>query len=98
MDAATAISTVESKYEFSFKDKQLESLKCIMDKKDTSIVLPTGYGKTKIYAHLPEIFELVYGRPSTILVVSPLQSLMKDQVTKLNTCVQCKHSRLLRSI
>jgi superfamily II DNA helicase RecQ len=46
--------------------------------------LPTGYGKSKMYVHLPEIYELVNNVQGTVLVISPLQSLMTDQVTKLD--------------
>jgi superfamily II DNA helicase RecQ len=44
----------------------------------------TGYGKTKIYAHLPEIYEHL-DNFGTVLVISPLKSLMMDQVTKLTS-------------
>ena len=66
-----ALSNIEQKYNFIFKEKQRDAIQAIVEKKDTIVVLPTGYGKTKIYAHLPEIF-------------SSLQSLMLDQVQKLN--------------
>ena len=46
--------------------------------KDALVVLPTGYGKSLVY-QLPA---LVTGRVS--LVVSPLISLMMDQVQALN--------------
>ncbi|VDI69574.1 ATP-dependent DNA helicase RecQ [Mytilus galloprovincialis] len=84
MDVSNALKTIEMKYAFKFKEKQMESIKYIMEGKDTFIVLPTGYGKSKIYSHLPEIHGLVRDTPGTVLVISPLQSLMKDQVSKLN--------------
>jgi superfamily II DNA helicase RecQ len=46
--------------------------------------LPTGYGKSKMYVHLPEIYELVNNVQGIVLVISPLQSLMTDQVIKLD--------------
>jgi superfamily II DNA helicase RecQ len=36
---------------------QLTAIKSIIDNKDTFIVLPTGYGKSKIHVHFPEIYE-----------------------------------------
>ena len=51
MEIDTALSEIESKYGFTFKEKQLTAIKSIIDNKDTFIVLPTGYGKSKIYEH-----------------------------------------------
>ena len=84
MEVDTALSEIESKYDFTFKEKQLTAIESIIDNKDTCIVLPTGYGKSKMYVHLPEIYELVNNVQGTVLVISPLQSLMTDQVTKLD--------------
>lgn len=42
-------------------------------------VLPTGYGKSRIYFHLPELFD----DETSVLVISPLQALMLDQLKKL---------------
>lgn len=84
MEIEEALSLIETKYEFKFKDKQSSAIESIVSGKDTFVVLPTGYGKSKIYMHLPEIFELVKNRKGTVLVISPLQSLMLDQITKLH--------------
>jgi len=48
MDIDSALATIESKYGFVFKSKQVESIKSIVSGNDTFIVLPTGYGKTNI--------------------------------------------------
>ena len=55
--------------------------------KDVFAVLPTGFGKTLCYACLPLVFdELTHGRaPSIILVVTPLNAIIKDQVCDLRT-------------
>ena len=45
----TSTATIESRYGFVFKSKQVESIKSIVSGNDTFIVLPTGYGKSKIY-------------------------------------------------
>ena len=48
---------------------------------DTFVSLPTGYGKSLIYGCLPRVFDLLYERScsSIVLVVCPLRALMKDQ-------------------
>ena len=54
-----------------------------MSGRDTFVSLPTGYGKSIIYAALPLIFDRVLGREGSIVVcVSPLTSLMIDQRSK----------------
>ena len=56
-----------------------------MDNKDSLVILPTGYGKSLIYQTLPFIFD--YLDPSlaaVIIVVSPLNALMQEQVEKLS--------------
>ena len=59
-----------------------------LKQRDVFVALPTGYGKSLIYSVLPWMFNLkkqvnqdeIY---SMIIVVSPLESLMKDQVQSL---------------
>ena len=53
--------------------------------KDLFVVLPTGSGKSLCFVSLPLVFDRLgkeEGLSSIILVVSPLISLMKDQVEK----------------
>ncbi|XP_063444125.1 recQ-like DNA helicase BLM [Mytilus trossulus] len=83
MDVDQSLRMIEDKYDFKFKDKQEESIKAIVQLNDTFVTLPTGYGKSSIYFYLPEIFEALTGEKSSIVVISPLQALMLDQVQKL---------------
>ena len=83
MDVLTAVKQIELRYGIQFKDKQLESIIAVLSSYDTFVVLPTGYGKSRIYFHLPELFEMVFGGKSSVLVISPLIALMMDQVKKL---------------
>ena len=54
-------------------------------RKDTLIILPTGFGKSLIFQLLPFVFDSWLGaKKSFILVVSPLNALMRDQTVKLN--------------
>jgi superfamily II DNA helicase RecQ len=48
MEINTALSSIEAKYGFHFKEKQLSAIKSIVEGNDTFVVLPTGYGKSKI--------------------------------------------------
>ena len=48
---------------------------------DVFAVLPTGFGKILCYACLPTLFDQLLGTDSSIVVViSPLTSIMMDQV------------------
>ncbi|WP_165815167.1 RecQ family ATP-dependent DNA helicase [Levilactobacillus bambusae] len=61
----------------TFRTGQLESLASLMQGRDTLAVLPTGAGKTLIY----ELYATI--KSGTVLVISPLLSLMQDQVGRL---------------
>lgn len=71
--------------DFSLKDKQLETLRALYDGHDCVSVMPTGYGKSVIFQCLPWLFQCKRGLqyPLITLVVSPLTSLMQDQVMTL---------------
>ena len=56
----------------------MAAIKSIVNRVDTFVVLSTGYGNTKIYSYLPEIYNLVDKVIGTILVILPLKSLMSD--------------------
>ncbi|MTV81204.1 RecQ family ATP-dependent DNA helicase [Secundilactobacillus folii] len=62
----------------SFRPGQLEALTSLASGQNTLAVLPTGAGKTLIY----ELYGAVTHQ--LVLVVSPLISLMQDQVISLN--------------
>ena len=85
----------------SFKEKQYEVLKLlVVQKKDVLAVLPTGYGKSLIYQLLPPVLNfmnhegrsLSSAKNYTVLVISLLNTLIRDQIVKmreggLNVCV-----------
>ncbi|KAG0242972.1 hypothetical protein BGW41_003137 [Actinomortierella wolfii] len=63
----------------SFRDGQLESIKRILNNESTLLVLPTGGGKSLSYQMPAYVFSKL-GVPSLTLVISPMISLMYDQV------------------
>ncbi|MGN1279990.1 MAG: RecQ family ATP-dependent DNA helicase [Limosilactobacillus sp.] len=60
-----------------FRDGQQETIEALLAGHDTLAVLPTGAGKSLLY-QLP-----AYLLPGGVLIVSPLLSLMQDQVDRL---------------
>lgn len=61
----------------TFKPGQKEVIESLLKKQDTLAVLPTGTGKSLCYQMIGQMAE------GTILIVSPLLSLMEDQVIQL---------------
>ena len=64
----------------------------IVEKKNALSVLPTGFGKSLVYELMAPFADFMYyGFRSTeansiVLLVSPLNALIMDQVTKLREC------------
>ncbi len=73
-----ALETLQQFFGFThFKPGQLEIVEAILAKKDVLAILPTGGGKSLCF----QVPALIFS--GTTLVISPLISLMKDQVAHL---------------
>ncbi|MBI1184078.1 DNA helicase RecQ [bacterium] len=78
MENMTVLQALEKYYGYkSFRPLQQEAIQSVLGGKDTLLILPTGGGKSVCY-QLPPIVQ-----NGLCLVVSPLISLMKDQVNAL---------------
>ncbi len=64
----------------SFRPLQEQSIRCILERRDSLTVLPTGGGKSLCF-QVPALCS-----EGMAVVVSPLISLMKDQVDALQAC------------
>lgn len=84
--------------EVELRKEQYDAIRGVsFDKKDVLAVLLTGFGKSLIYQVLPPIFNFVRRgcepeqEDSVVIVISPLNALMREQVQKLqqflNVCV-----------
>ncbi len=62
-----------------FRKGQLKAIQSLLNEKDCLCILPTGAGKSLIYQYIA-----ITSKPGIVLVISPLLSLMKDQVDSLN--------------
>ena len=71
------------------KPEHLQSVRHMCDGRDVFLWLPTGFGKSICYELLPFLFDFKLGKvdteSSSVIVVSPLVSLMVDQVTNLRS-------------
>ncbi|OJG68823.1 RecQ family ATP-dependent DNA helicase [Enterococcus moraviensis] len=69
---------LQEKFGFtSFKPGQKEVIEQLLNNQDTLAVLPTGTGKSLCYQFVGQLIE------GTVIIVSPLLSLMEDQVIQL---------------
>ncbi|XP_033731720.1 ATP-dependent DNA helicase Q1-like [Pecten maximus] len=73
------------KLDYDLKDKQIDTLRNVFIGSDCVSVLPTGYGKSVIFQLLPFLLQRKrqLQTPAIVIVVTPLSSIMEDQVYSL---------------
>ena len=68
------------------RPEQIKAVREFVRGSDVFVSLPTGSGKSICFAVLPAVFDILHHSDSSaemVIVVSPLISLMKDQVATL---------------
>lgn len=88
--------------DLTLKPKQEEALIHLYDSHDVFAWFPTGYGKSLCYQLLPFMFDYKLKRTSSprversvVLVLSPLVSLMIDQVSGLQKLLYCLATKVI---
>jgi len=75
------------KSDFVWKPKQIDCFRALYENKDILAVLPTGYGKSVIYQSAPFLLAArdngVMDTNNIVLVITPLNSIMLDQIAAL---------------
>ena len=75
----------------SITTEQADAITAFLRGRDVLICLPTGSGKSLCFALLPKVVDALkaavgvkFQRPSMLVVISPLISLMEDQVARFS--------------
>ena len=68
--------------DFPLKEAQVQALESVYEGKNTICLLPTGFSKSVIYQLTPFLLEHKV-QDAVTLVISPLNSIMQDQVRNL---------------
>ena len=72
------------------REEQEDSITNLVNGKDVFAILPTSFGNSLIFQLFPRVMSSMNEKDnaiSTIIVVSPLMAIMKDQVEQLNKIV-----------
>ena len=84
-----AIASVQKQFEVSsLLPEQEQVLRYFFECNDVFVNLPTGYGKSLIFQSIPVMADVCFSQPrgsNVIIVISPLKSLMEDQISYLHS-------------
>ena len=86
-EIAVKQSLIKLSEDIELKKEQEAALRAVVvEQKDCLCVLPTGFGKSLIFQLIPLLWDSMHGRTdSVVLVVSPLNAIISDQIQKLQT-------------
>jgi ATP-dependent DNA helicase RecQ len=74
---------VKSELQFELKSEQLLAVTELIRGKDVLAVLPTGFGKSRIYQAFTSLKNSDTNHCTLVLVICPLVGLIKDQIHEL---------------
>ena len=83
-ERALKVSLESFPHILGLKEEQICCLQSVAKKLDVFGILPTGFGKSLIFQLLPRLLKEMWNlERSTVVVVTPLVSIIKDQVEEL---------------
>lgn len=85
LSKALADLNVVASCKFNLKPEQEVAVKALLDGRDVLAVLPTGYGKSLLYQIFVRTKDYEMNGKATILVISPLVSVIKDQIQDMES-------------
>ena len=74
---------VKKELSFKLKNEQLLAVKELMQGNDVLAILPTGFGKSRIYQAFTSLKNTDTNQRALVLVITPLDSLLEDQLIEL---------------
>ncbi|XP_044182578.1 ATP-dependent DNA helicase RecQ-like [Acropora millepora] len=85
LSKALADLNLVSSSEFRLKQEQEVAVRALLDGKDVLAVLTTGFGKSLIYQMFVRSMAYKLDGHAAVLVISPLISIIKDQISALKS-------------
>lgn len=82
-----SLSLLQLSENIVLKKEQEDALRAVVfNQNDCLCVLPTGFGKSLIFQLIPFVWDLLNGvTDSCVLIVSPLNAIISDQIEKLKS-------------
>ena len=83
VESALRDVNLSSGREIVLKPEQESAVRALLADRDVLAVLPTGYGKSLIYQMFVRVKNYELNSNAAILVISPLKSIIKDQLQEM---------------